>query len=189
MTYGVCGRLDRAVFVVDAPHERGDQHRRRANAARLVDVAQHVGAERRLWIRFAFRPLARFVVVSELDEIVVAAPCQRFLPAAFVYITLRAASVGGKVDHFDPLERELPEPGAPAGVVCHRRVPDQHDSHGSRGCDGTCAATLTRDASSTAMIENGSERTGEILSMDEARLGTRDPIHASLGLTSGLLVV
>ena len=112
-------RPDRAVFVVETPHQRGHEDRLCADRPDVIDVARHVGSVCGLRIGFAFRALPRFVVVSELNQVVLAALGQRFGPPSFVDETLRAAAVGSRVDDVtSPVTSRLkPEPQPESSVT------------------------------------------------------------------------
>src|SRR5688572_3158325 len=97
--------------------QRRDQHRLRAARARVVDVAGHELAIRRVGVGFALGALAGTVVVTELDEDVIGALPKRVRPAAFVDVAPGAAPAAGEVDQLDVVAEPLLESEAPAAFV------------------------------------------------------------------------
>jgi hypothetical protein len=79
----------------------------------------------RLRIGLALRALPGFVVVTELNEIVLPPFRERLRPPSFIDKALGTAAVRRYIDDFHLSAHELPEAGAPARVVGHRRIADE----------------------------------------------------------------
>ena len=123
------------------PRHRGDEDRPRARPPRLVDVTAQVALVVGCGIGGAL-PLARAVVVAELDEDVVAPPREGLVPSTCAPVALRAGPAAGEVDDLDPLHETGAEHLAPtrairAGrVVLDRRVAHEDEAQGGRGSRG-----------------------------------------------------
>ena len=108
--------LPLAIGIEVAPDDRGDQDKCRARAAGVLHVAQQVLLVAGLGLGLALRPLARHVIVSELDQNEVGLGRQGRLPAALIAETFGTAPVGGKVDDGHFLIEGGSKTGSPAAL-------------------------------------------------------------------------
>src|SRR5262245_31759965 len=109
----LCG-LDRPVRIEDASHQRRDENRCRADGAGLVDITRHEGAICRAWIGLALWALSRFVVVAELNKVVLTVGSKRLVPESLVDEALRAATIRRDIDDLSFVRRKPAKTGSPA---------------------------------------------------------------------------
>src|SRR5215213_673743 len=134
-------RVNLIVLAEAAARQGRYQNGLRARGARLVHVARDVRGVGRAGVCLALRPLARHVVVAELNQYVVAFERQSLLPPALGGVGLRAAPVLRHVDDFDFGRDEALEARPPTVRLAHGRVADEHypdpaSAVGGQGFDG-----------------------------------------------------
>ena len=80
--------LDHLAVFEGTARQRGDDHRNGSDVPRLLDVAPKIRGVGGVGIGLALRPLARLVVVAELNQVVISVVAQRLLPEPFVVVAL-----------------------------------------------------------------------------------------------------
>jgi len=80
--------LNQFAVSISAPGKGSYNHRDCPGGSRLIDVAAHVSGISRVGVGLAFRAFAGHVIMSELNEDVVAVLSQRSLPNSLVIVAL-----------------------------------------------------------------------------------------------------